>query len=209
MKLAKEELFLGSVLVPLFTCLAVLLATVKAPNELFKFEEKKPKARTIRKVEVKETPKEEAPKMDVAPSLSESLAAPSSIGGDLQSLSAGVVSEASGGGGGMNITQGETSTAQLVQETGGQSRPARVIQFVNPVYPQSAQARGIEGFVVLEIVISERGMVTEARVVTAQPQGLFDQVAIDAIRKWTFEPGLENGKTVISRIKQKVNFELN
>lgn len=209
MKIAKEELFLGSVLVPLFMCLGILLTTVKAPHELFKLEEKKPKARSIRKVEVKETPSTETPKMETAPSLSESLAAPSSIGGDLKSLSAGVVSESSSGGGGMNITQGETSTAQLVQETGGQSRPARVIQFVNPAYPQSAQARGIEGFVVVEIVISERGMVTEARVVTAEPQGLFDQVAIEAIKKWTFEPGLENGKTVISRIKQKVNFELN
>lgn len=209
MKLEKEELFLGSVLIPLFMCLGILLSTVKSPSELFKVEEKKVKAKAIRKVEVKDTPKEEAPKMEAIASLSSSLAAPTSLGGDLKSLSAGVVSESSGGGGGMNITQGEASTAQLVAETDGQSRPARAIQVVNPVYPQSAQARGIEGYVILEIVISERGMVSEARILNAEPQGLFDQVAIEAIKKWTFEPGIENGKTVISRIKQKVNFELN
>ena len=209
MKLEKEELFLGSVLIPLFMCLGILLSTVKSPSELFKVEEKKAKAKMIRKVEVKDIPKEEAPKVEAIASLSASLAAPSSLGGDLKSLSAGVVSESSGGGGGMNITQGEASTAQLVAETDGQSRPARAIQVVNPAYPQSAQARGIEGFVILEIVISERGMVSEARVLNAEPQGLFDQVAIEAFKKWTFEPGIENGKTVVSRIKQKVNFELN
>lgn len=209
MKLNKEELFLGTVLIPLILCLGVLLMTVKAPSELFAIEEKKPKAKTIRKVEVKESPKEEAPKFEAAPSLSQSLAAPASLGGDLKSLSAGVVSEGNGGSGGMNITQGDTSTAQLAQETGGESRPARAIQIVNPVYPQSAQARGIEGFVILEILISERGQVTEAKVLNASPQGLFEQVAIEAIRKWNFEPGIENGRTVVSRIKQKVNFELN
>jgi TonB family protein len=210
MKLEKEEIFLASVLMPLVLCLGVLLSTVKAPSELFSFELEKPKARQIKKVEVKETPKEEpAPKFDSAPNLSQSLAAPSALGGDLKSLSAGVVSESGSGGGGMNIAQGETSTAQLVQETVGESRPARAIQVVSPTYPQSAQARGIEGFVILEVLISERGQVAEAKVLSAEPQGLFEQVAIEAIKKWSFEPGIENGKTVASRIKQKVNFELN
>lgn len=209
MKLEKEELFLGSVLIPLFLCLGVLLSTVRDPSELFTIVEKKAKSNAVRKVEVKDTPKEEAPKFEPAMSLSQTLTAPSSLGGDLQSLSAGVVSEGTGGSGGMNITQGETSTAMLAQETGGESRPARAVQVVNPTYPQSAQARGIEGFVILEILISERGQVTEAKVLNSNPQGLFEQVAIEAIRKWSFEPGIENGKTVISRIKQKVNFELN
>lgn len=210
LRLEKEEFFLAVVLIPLFVCLAVLISSVKAPSELFTIEEKKTKAKTIKKVEVKETPKEEVPKFEAAPSLSQALTAPSaSLGGDLKSLSAGVVSEGTGGSGGMNITQGETSMSQLAQETGGESRPARAIQVVNPVYPQSAQARGIEGFVILEILVSERGQVTEAKVLSANPEGLFEQVAIEAIRKWNFEPGIENGKTVMSRIKQKVNFELN
>lgn len=210
MKLEKEELFLVSVMMPLLICLAVLLSSVKAPTELFTFEVKKPKAKQINKVAVKEQPKEEVSKAEALPSLSQSLSAPApSLGGDLKSLSAGLVSEGNGGSGGMNITQGDSQPAQLVEATEGQARPARAIQIVNPAYPQSAQARGIEGYVVLEVVISERGQVTEARVLSAQPQGLFDQVAVEAIKKWTFEPGLENGKTVVSRIKQKVNFELN
>lgn len=209
MKIEKEELFLGFVSIPLFACLAILLATVKAPSDIFRTVEQKAKSKTIRKVEVKtEAKKEETPVIS-APSLSQSLAAPSSLGSDLKSLSAGVVSEGSGGSGGMNITQGESNTQALVQSTGGESRPARAVAVVNPIYPQSAQARGIEGFVILEILVSERGLVTEAKVISANPEGLFDQVAIEAIKKWSFEPGINNGQTVASRIKQKVNFELN
>ncbi|MCM2349785.1 MAG: TonB family protein [Bacteriovoracaceae bacterium] len=209
MKLEKEELFLGSVLVPLFLCLGVLLSTVKAPSELFRVEEAKIKTKIVRKVEVKDTPQEEVPQIEKIASLSQVLSAPSSFAGDLNTLSAGVVSEGNGGGGSINISQGETSTGQLAQDTGGENRPARAIQVVNPVYPQSAQARGIEGYVILEIIISERGQVSQAKVLTANPQGLFEQVAIEAVMKWSFEPGIENGKAVISRIKQKVNFELN
>jgi protein TonB len=210
MKLQKEELILASLLLPLAMCLAILLSTVKAPHELFAVEIKKPIVRNKHKVAVKDSPKEEPKKVESLPSLSQSLSQPaSSLGGDLQSLSAGLVSESSGGGGGMNVTQGDSQTMQLVAQTEGQTRPARALQVVNPTYPQSAQARGIEGYVILELVISDRGFVTEAKVLSAQPQGLFEQVAIEAIKKWTFEPGLESGKTILSRIKQKVNFELN
>jgi len=210
MKLAKEEIFLGSILLPLVFCLGVLLSSVKSPAELFSFELKKTKVKKIHKVEVKEQVKEETPKVEALPSLSSTLAAPSaSVGGDLKSLSAGLVSEGSGGSGGMNISQGESQTLQLAENTEGQNRPPRAIQVVDPVYPQSAQARGIEGFVVVEVLISESGEVTEAKVLSAQPEGLFNNSALEAIRKWKFSAGIENGKTVASRIKQKVNFELN
>lgn len=208
--LEKEELFLISVMMPLVLSLGILLTSVKAPNELFSVQIKKTASKKIHKVAIKEDVKEEAPKPEVMPSLSQTLAPPaSSLSGDLKSLSAGLVSEGNGGSGGMNITQGSSDTSQLVAGNEGQNRPARVLQVVNPVYPQSAQARGIEGFVILEILISERGQVSDAKVITAEPAGIFDQVAIEAVKKWQFEPGLHEGKTIASRIKQKVNFELN
>ncbi|MGE3609550.1 MAG: energy transducer TonB [Bacteriovoracaceae bacterium] len=205
----REEVFILSVMAPLGLSLALLLATVKAPHELFTIEHKKNKSRSIQKVEVKANVKEEVPKNIPISSLSQSLAAPApSLGGDLNTLTAGLVSEGNGGSGGMNITQG-TQVKELVQNSEGQSRPARAVRVVDPAYPRSAQARGIEGHVIIEVQISERGEVTEAHIISAEPQGIFDQVAIEAIKKWSFEPGIENGKTIVSKIKQKVNFELN
>lgn len=212
MKLAleKEEFFILSIMVPMSLGLILLLSSVKAPSEIFTIVEKKQKARIIRKVEVKQETKVEETKPAELPSLSQSLAAPAaSLGGDLKSLSAGLVSEGNGGSGGMNIAQGESSAMELAQNSGGESRPARAVQVTNPIYPTSAQARGIEGYVIVEIVISDRGQVTEARVLSANPSGVFDQSAIEAVKKWSFQPGIENGKTIVSRIKQKVNFELN
>lgn len=208
--LEKEEFFILSIMMPMSLGLILLLSSVKPPGELFTITEKKQKTKTIHKVEVKQETKVEEIKPSELPSLSQSLAAPAaSLGGDLKSLSAGLVSEGNGGAGGMNITQGETSVMDLAQNSGGETRPPSAVQVVNPVYPQSAQARGIEGFVILEVVISDRGLVSEARVISADPAGVFDQAAIEAVKKWSFRPGIENGKTVVGRIKQKVNFELN
>jgi TonB family protein len=210
MKIEKEEFILISILAPLILGLTLLLTSVKAPSELFTLKEKRAKEKLMKKIEVKVENKELPPKVETLPSLSQTLAPPSpSLGGDLKSLSAGLVAEGNGGSGGMNVTQGEAQTTKLLESTEGQSRPARAIQVVNPTYPQSAQARGIEGHVILEVLISVRGQVMEAKVLSAEPQGLFEQVAIEAIKKWTFEPGLQDGKTATSRIKQKVNFELN
>ena len=210
MKLKSDEFFIVSVMAPLLIALVVLFSSVKTPSELFSEAQVKMRKKVQMKVPVKESPKEEVKETSSLPSLSDSLMAPApSVGGDLRSLSAGVVGEGSGGSGGMAITQGDQSPGDLVASTQTEDRPARVVQFVSPVYPQSAQARGIEGFVVLEVVISENGQVLETKIINAEPQGLFDQVAVEAIRKWSFEPGRQNGKTVVSRIKQKVNFELN
>lgn len=210
MKLEKEEIFLVSVMAPLLMGLMVLLSSVKAPSELFTFEAKKARDKVLRKIQVKAEEKKEEVKVEALPSLSQTLAPPApSLGGDLKSLSAGLVAEGNGGSGGMNISQGEANTAKLIESTEGQSRLARAIEVVSPTYPQSAQARGIEGWVVLEVLISERGEVVEAKVLSAEPQGLFEQVAIEAIKRWTFESGLQDGKAITSRIKQKVNFELN
>ena len=203
-----EDFFLPVALIPLFLSGILLLSNVKAPSELFKFEPKKQKTKSINKIKVIDAPKEEPVKIEAIKSLSSTLLAPSKIGNDLKSLSAGVVSESSSGSGGMNISQGDVSSNQLAKETGGESKEARATQVTNPVYPQSARARGIEGFVVLELSISERGLISEVRVLQSKPEGVFDQVAIDAVKKWTFTPAIKDGSTVLSRIKQKVNFEL-
>lgn len=205
----RDIIFLGAIMIPLSVGLGILLTSVKSPSEIFGSEIQKKKTK-IHKVSVKHETREEAPKAEAIKSLSENLIQPSSsLGDDLNTLSAGLVGEGSGGSGGMNVSQGDSQAVQLLDSGEDQNRQARAIQVVNPVYPQSAQARGIEGYVVLEIVISERGQVSEARVLSAEPPGLFDQVAIEAIRKWTFGPGLKDGKPTISKIKQKVNFELN
>lgn len=194
---------------PLFLSGILLLSNVKAPSELFKIVPKKQKSRVIKKIKVIDTVSEVPKKIEPIKSLSSALLTPNKIDNDLKSLSAGVVSQSSSGAEGMNITQGDASNHQLAKETGGENKEARATQISNPVYPQSARARGIEGYVILEMSISDRGLILEIKVLQSKPEGVFDQVAIDAVKKWSFSPAIVDGKTVTSRIKQKVNFELN
>ena len=83
--------------------------------------------------------------------------------------------------------------------------PLRLVN-VNPVYPEDAKAAGIEGIVVLDVVIGENGSVIEARVIRSIPE--LDQAAIDAVLQWQYEPTLLNGEPVEVECNVTINFTL-
>ena len=73
-------------------------------------------------------------------------------------------------------------------------------------YPQEARDAGIQGVVVLEVVIDERGRVGDTKVLRSIP--LLDQPAIDAARTWQFTPTMVNGQPVKVRMTVTQNFTL-
>ena len=77
---------------------------------------------------------------------------------------------------------------------GGVIRPPTRVVYVQPVYPQMALAARIEGTVILQAVIDEKGSVRELRVLRGHP--LLDDAAIQAVTRWQFTPTLLNGTTV-------------
>ena len=83
-----------------------------------------------------------------------------------------------------------------------------VLSRITPHYPGRALVQGIEGWVRLAIVVSPQGKVTEARVVDSEPKHLFDQVALDAIKRWRFKPTYKDGRPVEQRAVQEINFRL-
>jgi TonB family protein len=60
------------------------------------------------------------------------------------------------------------------------------IRTPQPIYPQNALARGIEGQVVVEYSLSIDGSVRDLHVINAQPADVFDQAAIQAMRSWKY-----------------------
>jgi protein TonB len=79
---------------------------------------------------------------------------------------------------------------------------------VPPKYPMRAANRQIEGWVKIEFTISTTGTVTDAVVVDAQPADVFDDTALDAIKKWKFKEKLVNGVAVTQRAVQVLQFKL-
>ncbi len=90
---------------------------------------------------------------------------------------------------------------------GGEIREPRKIKNVNPVYPELAKRARQQGVVILECTISAEGNVTDVKVLRGQ--GMLDQAAVDAVRKWVYEPTLLNGIPVPVVMTVTVNFRLN
>ena len=65
----------------------------------------------------------------------------------------------------------------------------------NPIYPEAARRARIQGVVVLECIIAKDGSVREAKVLRGLPLGL-TEAAVDAVKKWKFEPSTLNNKPV-------------
>ena len=85
---------------------------------------------------------------------------------------------------------------------GGDIREPRKIRDAPAVYPEIARAAKIEGVVILEATIDERGVVTDARVLRSVP--LLDAAALTALKQWRYTPTLLNGVPV--RVLMTVTF---
>ena len=80
---------------------------------------------------------------------------------------------------------------------------------VNPQYPPRAAERGIEGWVELVFTVSTAGAVQDAEILDAQPANVFNRAALRAVRKWKYNPKIEDGKPVVRRaVHVRLNFRL-
>jgi protein TonB len=80
---------------------------------------------------------------------------------------------------------------------------------VAAVYPRRAQSRGIEGFVVVEFIVTKTGAVKGAQVVTAKPEGVFDRAALDAVAKFKYKPRVVDGVAMeVAGVQNRITFEI-
>jgi len=89
---------------------------------------------------------------------------------------------------------------------GGVSAPQLVFK-VEPEYSEEARKAKFQGTVVIFVVVDEKGLPRDLKVVRALGLGL-DQKAIEAVQKWRFKPGLKDGKPVPVAAQIEVNFRL-
>jgi len=75
-------------------------------------------------------------------------------------------------------------------------------------YPQRARTKGIEGYVVLSLVVDEHGSVHDVVVVESTPEGFFEEAASRSVKGWSFAPGEYEGSAVPVRIRQTIRFQL-
>lgn len=115
----------------------------------------------------KDTPQETVP---------QETAGPQSFGDD---KTGGVVGE------GFSTTDG--------QGDAGVTANAEPIHQADPVYPKEAEAKGLEGFVLLRFDLNEEGKAENIEVLKSEPRNMFEKEAKNAIRKWRYAPHMVNG----------------
>ena len=80
---------------------------------------------------------------------------------------------------------------------------------VAPVYPRRALQRGIEGFVIVEFTVTKQGAVKDVAVVEANPEGIFEQAAMDAAKKFKYKPRVVNGEPAeVSGVQNRITFQI-
>lgn len=87
-------------------------------------------------------------------------------------------------------------------------RPARERRTVEPIYPVTAQKRGIEGYVIVRLKIDAQGKVSRVLVVDSEPIGVFERSARDAARRFEFSPAQVGGVAVATTLEKKIVFTL-
>ena len=104
-----------------------------------------------------------------------------------------------------------TTTAAPAQTTAPatpQVREARLLSRVDPQYPPEAMRGRQQGWVELEFTVDVDGSISNVSVVASRPTRVFDRAAIRAMQEWRFDPRLENGEPVATRMRQRFDFRL-
>ena len=93
---------------------------------------------------------------------------------------------------GLGHVRGRSGSPEAPTSPGEQ--PPKLVQQAKPQYPQDAFDKRIQGVVMVEILIGERGEVAHAEIRKSIPA--LDAAALSCVRTWKFSPGARNGRAI-------------
>jgi len=89
-------------------------------------------------------------------------------------------------------------------KVGGNVKEPRLISSAMPVYPMGAMQAGVSGDVVIQTTIDKTGKVVGMHVVSGP--SLLRQAALDALRRWKYEPSTLDGQPVAVELQVTIKF---
>ena len=89
---------------------------------------------------------------------------------------------------------------------GGRVRPPKAILQIHPDYPPLARQARVQGQVQIDAVLDEQGNVIDMKVVSGPP--LLYQAALDALKKWKYEPTYLNDQPIAVELIVTITFQL-
>src|SRR5262249_17765636 len=97
-------------------------------------------------------------------------------------------------------------TAQTRIRVGGFVQQARLVAQTKPIYPNEAKSTGVQGAVVMEIIIGRNGQVIDHKLISGNP--ILADSAWQAASRWCYSPTLLNGEPVEVVATVTVNYVL-
>ncbi len=76
-----------------------------------------------------------------------------------------------------------------------------------PKYPIRASQRDITGWVEVAFTVTKSGETADIQVVRAEPEKIFETSAVQAVKKWTFEPREFQGAAIDQRTTARLVFD--
>ena len=125
-------------------------------------------------------------------------------GGQLGGVIGGVISDVSRTN--LPIPVAAAAQPKAPIRVGGRVRPPRVLSKPSLVYPPLAKQTRVEGIVSIDAVIDTEGNVVEMSVVSGHP--LLISAALDAVKKWKYEPTYLNDQAIAVQLIVTVTFQL-
>lgn len=145
----------------------------------------------------KEVPVEKPPEADEKNAVAE---APIAVGGtgELVPGAIGAIGSGKGGDSGavLPATGGRPSPINLPEDA---TPPVENVSNLSPSYPDDARAKGIEGLVILKVVVEADGSIGAIKVMKGEEP--FVAAALQAVKGWRYSPALVEGRaTAVYRI---------
>ena len=84
--------------------------------------------------------------------------------------------------------------------------PAQLVKGGQPKYPAGPYRQGVQGTVVVDFTVDEKGQPRDLKIVESIP-GL-DDAALECVKKWRFTPAKRAGKPVASPASAPITFRI-
>jgi TonB family protein len=111
----------------------------------------------------------------------------------------------------LNNNSANAKSLNSVEKNNVQSEPIFDAQYLNnpaPLYPKVARDRGIEGKILLEVVVKEDGSALNVKLISSSGSSLLDESALEAVKNWQFIPAKKFGKFVQAKVIVPIEFKI-
>jgi TonB family protein len=90
---------------------------------------------------------------------------------------------------------------------GQQIEAPKLVRRRKPKFPHGAHYFGVSGDLVVEVIVKSDGSVREPRIVTPLPAATLSYAALEAVKRWRFEPARAGGEPIDMVYNLTVNYK--